>query len=103
MANLSHNSRLVSLATVLDKNVVKFNPALDQRLRLASQLAITVSELFSGGWMHKSLNNDNVVFPFCYEPSDKAPLQGFNDISALLLAGSTIAVKTSKHKQLTKV
>ena len=49
----------------------KLKPPLEQRLRLASDLARTLSELYSSGWLHKGIRSDNIVFPQLYSKEGK--------------------------------
>lgn len=38
-------------------------PPLETRLRLANDICATFLELYSSGWMHKSIRSDNILFP----------------------------------------
>ncbi|EEQ89297.1 hypothetical protein, variant 1 [Blastomyces dermatitidis ER-3] len=75
----------VSLLALLES---KLRPPLETRLCLASKLAITLSELYGSGWLHKNIRSENIVFPALYggkSNSKREPLSpGIN--SSLLLS-----------------
>jgi hypothetical protein len=52
----------LTLAYLLEPST-KFKPPLEQRLQLANSLCTTLSDLYSSGWLHKSLRSANIVFP----------------------------------------
>jgi hypothetical protein len=77
----------VSLLTLLNPSTLKRKPALEQRFRLAYQLANTLSGLYSSSWMHKSLRSDNLLFPHTYDPKQPKTLDGLVSLSSPFLAG----------------
>lgn len=85
---LTASTRPVSLLRLLCHRTSRWRPSLEQRLRLASSLANTLSSLYSSSWMHRSVRSANVLFPYMYHRKDGKPdLEGFEDISKPLLAG----------------
>lgn len=88
-SRLTASTRPVSLLRLLCNRTSKWRPALNDRLRLASKLASTLSALYSSGWMHKAVRSANVLFPYMYtRGKDRKPdLDGFEDISKPQLAG----------------
>jgi hypothetical protein len=93
----------VSLLTLLNPGILKRKPALEQRFRLAYQLANTLSGLYSSSWMHKSLRSDNLLFPYTYDP--KRPitqygLDGLVSLSSPLLAGFEYSRQDNESQSL---
>jgi hypothetical protein len=80
----------------------KFKPPLEQRLRLASDLACTLSELYSSGWLHKGIRSDNIVFPQLYSKENKISLNSFRDISSPLLIGFNYSRQESEERTIDK-
>ena len=65
----------ISLLTLLSPHT-KFRPPLELRLRLASTLCTTLSELYLSGWLHKGIRADNILFPAAgaiLQPSSSHP------------------------------
>lgn len=92
-------SRPVSLQALFQSKV---KPPFEQRLQLASNLACTVSELYSSGWLHKGIRSDNVVFPQLYTEDDKMSFSSFHDISSPLLVGFNYSRQETEEQSIDK-
>lgn len=90
----------VSLLALLNPKIMKRKPALEKRLELASQLASTVSGLYSSSWLHKSLRSENLLFPSTYDPSSTASLDGFGSLQTPLLAGFEFSRQDNESRSL---
>lgn len=85
---LTASTRPVSLVRLLCNKASRWRPSLGQRIKLASDLATTLSALYSSGWMHRSIRSANVLFPYMYtRKGGKAELEGLEDLSKPLLGG----------------
>lgn len=85
--SLSPAAQPVSLATYLSPKTA-YKPPLEQWLSLAAKIASTVSELYSRGWLHKSLRSETILFSALHDPSDPRSLPpGPYSISAPHIAG----------------
>ncbi|PGH04268.1 hypothetical protein GX51_03613 [Blastomyces parvus] len=75
----------VSLLALLES---KLRPPLETRFRLASKLAITLSELYGSSWLHKNIRSENIIFPALYEakPNSKREPLPLGTNSSLLLS-----------------
>jgi hypothetical protein len=80
----------------------KLKPPLEQRLRLASDLARTFSDLYSSGWLHKGIRSDNIVFPQLYSKEEKNSLSNFRDLSSPLLIGFNYSRQESEEQTINK-
>ena len=52
-------AELLTLAYLLEPST-KFKPPFEQRLQLPISLCTTLSDLYSSGWLHKSLRSANI-------------------------------------------
>ena len=52
----------LSLSYLLQSST-KFRPPYEQRQKLALSICETMSDLYSSGWLHKSLRSANILFP----------------------------------------
>ncbi|KLJ12172.1 hypothetical protein EMPG_09600 [Blastomyces silverae] len=75
----------VSLLALLES---KLRPPLETRLRLASKLAITLSELYGSSWLHKNIRSENIIFPALYggKPNSKREPLPLGTNSSLVLS-----------------
>lgn len=89
----------VSLETLFHS---KLKPSLERRLRLAGNLASTLSELYSSGWLHKGINSDNIVFPQLYSKEDKNSLSSLHDISPPFLIGFNYSRQETEAQTIDK-
>jgi len=60
--NVPEADNLASLTTLHQVFVTQKNPALEDRFILARTLAMSLSQLFAVGWVHKSFRSSNVLY-----------------------------------------
>ncbi|EGC47013.1 conserved hypothetical protein [Histoplasma capsulatum var. duboisii H88] len=93
--------RPVSLLSLLES---KLRPSLETRFRLASKLAITLSELYSSSWLHKNIRSENIIFPALYEmkPNQKREQWPLGADSSLLLSPLVAGFNYSRQETETQ-
>jgi hypothetical protein len=87
----------ISLLTLLSPHT-KFRPPLELRLRLASTLCTTLSELYLSGWLHKGIRADNILFPAAgaiLQPSHHPPA---GEMARILASPLVCGFDYSRHE-----
>lgn len=97
---LTASTEPITLSHLLQPTT-KYRPPLERRLQLASTICNSLSELYSGGWMHKSMRSSNIIFPLpSTVPSSFFSSESNKFLSDALLAGFEYSRQESEAQSI---
>ncbi|ODH52793.1 hypothetical protein GX48_00987 [Paracoccidioides brasiliensis] len=101
----SVSTQPISLLSLLES---KLRPPLETRLRLASMLATTLSELYGSSWLHKNIRSENILFPDLYQKkkshkNEPSPLDNYSSqLLSPLIAGFNYSRQETESQTIDK-
>jgi hypothetical protein len=91
----------VSLLALLQPKS-KFKPPLELRWKLANAMCITMSELYSSGWLHKGIRSENILFPCLHVAGDSVIDPSFAIMSRPLISGFEYSRQETEARTIDK-